>query len=48
MPPELASSARNSHDVEISRRAGCSFAAAWQVVQDFTLLRTSERAESKM
>jgi len=27
---------------EAARRAGCSFAAAWQVVQDFTLLRTSE------
>lgn len=28
---------------EVARRAGCSFAAAWQVVQDFTLLRESER-----
>jgi len=28
---------------EAARRAGCSFAAAWQVVQDFTLLRRAER-----
>lgn len=28
---------------EVARRAGCSFAAAWQVVQDFTLLSESER-----
>jgi hypothetical protein len=27
---------------EVARRAGCSFAAAWQVVQDFTLLRESQ------
>ena len=27
---------------EAARRAGCSFAAAWQVVQDFTLLREAE------
>jgi len=27
---------------EAARRAGCSFAAAWQVVQDFTLLHASE------
>lgn len=27
---------------EVARRAGCSFAAAWQVVQDFTLLCQSE------
>jgi hypothetical protein len=27
---------------EAARRAGCSFAAAWQVVQDFTLLRESQ------
>jgi len=26
---------------EVARRAGCSFAVAWQVVQDFTLLRAS-------
>jgi hypothetical protein len=28
---------------EAARRAGCSFAAAWPVVQDFTLLRGSEQ-----
>ena len=28
---------------EVARRAGCSFAAAWQVVQDFRLLHASER-----
>ena len=27
---------------EVARRAGCSFAAAWQVVQDFKLLRESQ------
>jgi len=27
---------------EAARRAGCSFAAAWQVVQDFALLRASD------
>lgn len=31
---------------EVARRAGCSFAAAWQVVQDFALLRASEVAPS--
>ena len=29
---------------EVARRAGCSFATAWQVVQDFALLRESERS----
>lgn len=31
---------------EVARRAGCSFAAAWQVARDFTLLRTSERDDA--
>lgn len=29
---------------EVARRAGCSFAAAWQVVQDFKLLCSSDLA----
>lgn len=28
---------------EVARRAGCSFATAWQVVRDFSLLRASKR-----
>lgn len=31
---------------EAARRAGCSFATAWQVVQDFRLLRQASRAET--
>jgi hypothetical protein len=30
---------------EAARRAGCSFSAAWQVLQDFALLRGASKAE---
>ena len=36
--------APNAPVAEIAKRAGCSFATAWQVVRDFSLLHPSEEA----
>jgi molybdenum-dependent DNA-binding transcriptional regulator ModE len=39
--------APNLSAAEAARRAGCSFATAWQVVQDFALLRSSRTSSTE-